>query len=136
MLEKLQAGSDVVIGVRNLDAKHKDVMRRVSSRMSNDLIRLLAVPGIRDTQCGFKGFTREAGEYLFSKQTIMGWGFDIEILALAQVQKYKLVTMDIHDWTDPKGESGLVGESQTGAMLRTLSELVRVRINLWRGVYK
>ena len=135
MLEKLEAGSDVVIGVRNLEAKHSDLMRRWSSKLSNILINLLAVPGIRDTQCGFKGFTRDSGSFLFEKQTIMGWGFDIELLAIAQMTHCKIVTMDIDDWTDPKGESGLVGESQFGAMMRTLGELVRVRINIWKGVY-
>ncbi len=136
MLDKLSTGSDVVIGVRNLETKHEDIMRKYSSKLSNVLIRLLAVPGVTDTQCGFKGFRAEAGKELFERQTILGWGFDIEILAMTQLFKYKLVSMRIDDWTDPKGESGLTGDSQIGAMVATLRELVRIRLNIWRGVYK
>lgn len=136
MIERLEAGADVVIGVRNLRIQHNDVMRRWSSRLSNLAIQVLAVPGVKDTQCGFKGFRADAAEKLFGTQTIMGWGFDIELLALAQRYKMQLVTMEIIDWTDPKGEQGLVGDSQIKAMVATLRELVRVRINMWRGIYK
>ena len=47
-------------------------------------MQLLAVPGIWDTQCGFKAFRGDVAERIFSRTTIDGWGFDIEVLALAR----------------------------------------------------
>lgn len=136
MVEKLRSGADIVIGTRDIKTVHETARRRISSRASNFLIQLLAVPGIKDTQCGFKGFKGSVAQRLFSQQQIMGWGFDIELLAMAQLFHYKIVPMHISDWSDPKGDSGLVGESQTAAMVKTLRELWKVRVNLWRKVYK
>lgn len=136
MLQRLEGGADLVIGVRDIKSMHEGLARSLSSRFSNMLIRVMAVAGISDTQCGFKGFTKEVGEQLFDLQTTKGWGFDIELLAIAQRRKYKIVPQKIDDWSDPKGDQGLSGDSQLGAMIRTLRELVQIRINIWRGIYK
>jgi len=53
-------------------------------------VQIAAVPGIWDTQCGFKAFRAEAAEKIFSQTTIDRWGFDIEVLALAQRLNYKI----------------------------------------------
>ncbi len=136
MLEYLEAGSDVVIGVRNIKSMHDTFVRRVSSIISNALIQFLAAPGIKDTQCGFKGFTAEAAERIFKQQRVFGWGFDFEVIAMARKFKYKLSIVKIDDWSDPKGDAGLVGDSQLGAMVKTLRELAVVRMNVWRRLYK
>jgi dolichyl-phosphate beta-glucosyltransferase len=60
------------------------VYRHIMGRVFNQLVRWLAVSGIHDTQCGFKSFSREAAQRVFPLQTIDGWGFDVEILYIAQ----------------------------------------------------
>ena len=136
MLERLQGEDDICIGVRNINLMHDTLLRRWSSRLSNMLIQALVAPGISDTQCGFKGFKADAAERIFSQLRIFGWGFDFEVLAMARVFKYRISTIKINDWADPKGEHGLSGESQTVVMLKTLKELFKVRINLIKGVYR
>ena len=108
----------------------------MSSVLSNGLIQFLAAPGIRDTQCGFKGFSTEATERIFKQQRVFGWGFDFEVIAMARRFKYKIGIMKIDDWSDPKGDAGLVGDSQSVAMLKTLRELLVVRMNVFKRRYK
>ena len=63
-------------------------------------------------------------------------GFDFEVIAMARRFKYKIGIMKIDDWSDPKGDAGLVGDSQSVAMLKTLRELLVVRINVFKRRYK
>lgn len=87
-LKTFQHGADVVIGSRVLDRstikraqpKHREAMGRVFSRA----VQATVFKGIDDTQCGFKGFTAEAAEKIFSKAKINGFSFDVEILYLAK----------------------------------------------------
>ena len=59
------------------------VYRHLMGRVFNFLVRVLAVPGIQDTQCGFKMFTREAAQLVFPLQRLDGWSFDVEVLYIA-----------------------------------------------------
>jgi dolichyl-phosphate beta-glucosyltransferase len=105
--------------------------------VSNGLIRVLAVPGIPDTQCGFKGFSRASAHKLFEPLETMHWGFDIEILVRARCEGYKIATMQISDWFDPKiGIMGLAGESDVQANLNTLKELLAISKKRFTGYYK
>jgi dolichyl-phosphate beta-glucosyltransferase len=56
----------------------------IIGRIFNLIVNTLAVPDVKDTQCGFKLFTRKAARELFSRQTVDGWAFDVEILYLAR----------------------------------------------------
>ena len=53
--------------------------KRISGQIGNAIVQLFAVPGIWDTQCGFKAFSAGAAEQIFARATIDGWGFDIEV---------------------------------------------------------
>jgi dolichyl-phosphate beta-glucosyltransferase len=64
--------------------------RHVTGRIFNTLIRILVLPHIHDTQCGFKMFRAEAAEDLFAHQTLMGWSFDVELLYVARKRGYKI----------------------------------------------
>lgn len=64
--------------------------RHIGGRLMNWLIQLLILPGLNDTQCGFKCFTRTAAQDLFAKQTLSGWSFDIELLFIARQRGYKI----------------------------------------------
>lgn len=131
----LEGGADVVIGVRDLTKIH-DGFRYYLSNMSNILIQLVLLPGIKDSQCGFKGFTRASAKTIFSRQTIMGWGFDMEVLKIAREHKYQVTEMPIDDWADPKLEDSLVGDSAVRVMLKTLRELWQIRVLSWRRKYR
>ncbi|MBU6389259.1 glycosyltransferase family 2 protein [Patescibacteria group bacterium] len=113
---------EVVIGSRYL---HKDSIkikqswkRRVLSRAGNFLIQLLALPGIKDTQCGFKLFSSEAAGRIFSRQTMTGWSFDFELLAIAKQLGYVIKEVPV-DWFDAK-QSTLRASRAYSSSLRDL----------------
>jgi dolichyl-phosphate beta-glucosyltransferase len=99
-------------------------------RIGNFLIRLLAVPGIKDTQCGFKAFTEEAASKIFPQLTIKRWGFDIEILVLARLMGFRIKEVGVRWINDPNSKV------KASAYLEVLTELIKIRLNVWRKKYK
>lgn len=95
----LEAGADVAIGSRWLDPslqfQRQPLKRRIYSRAFNLYLRVLLGLPFRDTQCGFKAFTRRAAEIIFPKQQITRWGFDPEILYIARKMKLKTVEVPV-----------------------------------------
>ncbi len=71
--------------------------RHVGGRLMNWLIRVLALPDLQDTQCGFKSFSAQAAEDVFSRQQLDGWSFDVEVLYIAQQRGYRIAELPI-DW--------------------------------------
>jgi dolichyl-phosphate beta-glucosyltransferase len=104
--------------------------RHLMGRVFNFLVRLLAVPGIQDTQCGFKCFHREVAHDVLSVQTIDGWAFDVELLHIAQRRGYRIVEVPIH-WYYGEG-SRLSPLRDSWNMLR---EVLRIRRNGEAGLY-
>jgi dolichyl-phosphate beta-glucosyltransferase len=104
--------------------------RHLMGRVFNFLVRLLAVPGIQDTQCGFKCFRREVAHDVLSVQTIDGWAFDVELLHIAQRRGYRIVEVPIH-WYYGEG-SRLSPVRDSWNMLR---EVLRIRRNGEAGLY-
>lgn len=104
--------------------------RHLMGRVFNLLVRLLAVPDIQDTQCGFKCLRREAARDLFSVQKIDGWAFDVEILHIAQRRGYRLVEVPIHWYY---GEGSRVSPIRDS--LKMVVEVLRVRRNGRAGLY-
>lgn len=91
-------GADVVIGTRNLKTYRSSKLRSLYSSFGNWLYRLAGGIKVEDTQCGFKMFTASAAQLCFSKLTILGWGFDLEILAIAHYYKLKIKPIRIDDY--------------------------------------
>ena len=89
----------------------------------------MAIPGIWDTQCGFKAFSAKAAKEIFSKGLIDRWGFDIEALALARKFKYQLGIIPVYWINDPHSHVSLKG------YLNTFRELFKIKWNLIRGKY-
>lgn len=90
---------DIAIASRELPGAvryNEPTYRHVMGRVFNFLVRLLAVPDIQDTQCGFKMFTCEAALALFPLQRIDGWGFDVEVLYIAQQHGLHLIEVPIN----------------------------------------
>jgi dolichyl-phosphate beta-glucosyltransferase len=105
--------------------------RHLLGRVYNHLSRLLILPGIQDTQCGFKCFRGAVVHELFSRQTLGGWSFDVEILFIARRLGLSIVEVPI-SWSYTPGSKVSVIRSS----LRVFLELLTVRLNGWRGVYE
>lgn len=127
-------GYDVVIGSRytnpDLVKVHQPLYRIVLSRMSNLLIQLLAVRGIKDTQLGFKVFTSTAAKSIFPLVTILRWGFDMEVLTIARAKGYKIKEVGV-SWTEHGG-----GHVPLKAYLESLIDLLKIKLRSLSGKYK
>lgn len=104
--------------------------RHLVGRVFNTMVRLLTLPELDDTQCGFKCFTAKAAESLFPKMTITGWTFDVEILAIARKMKYRLIEIPISWYYHPGSKVRVWKDS-----LRMAQDLFLIRGNLRKGVY-
>ena len=104
--------------------------RHIVGRIYNGLIRILALPGLQDTQCGFKCFTGEVAEDLFQRQTLTGWSFDVEILFIARLLGYKVIEIPIHWYYNPHSKISVVRDS-----FKMGVDLLTIRLNAIRGVY-
>jgi hypothetical protein len=69
--------------------------RHLGGRLMNWLIQLSILPGLNDTQCGFKCFSHQVAKDLFENQTLDGWSFDIELLFIARQRGYKIIEVAI-----------------------------------------
>jgi dolichyl-phosphate beta-glucosyltransferase len=97
------ASADVVVGSREAAGARRfdePYHRHLMGRVFNRFVQLAAVHGIKDTQCGFKAFRREAADHLFGQQYVTGWGFDVEVLFLAQKFGYRLAEVGINWFFD------------------------------------
>jgi len=134
MMPYFEKGYGVVIG--SIAVKGKKVAkgsepfwRIIFGKMGNLFIQIMAVPGIHDTQRGFKIVTAQAAQDIFPRITIMHWGFDVEMLALARKFGHKIKEVPI-DWhNDPNSRVGLK------TYFEVLLETVKVRWNLITGKY-
>lgn len=135
LLQWIEKGYDVVIGSRYLDDSNivikQSFYRRSLGRVANLIIQVLAVWGIKDTQCGFKCFSRKASQEIFSRQTINGWGFDFETLAIAKKLGYQIKEVPV-SWYNVEGSR----VRPIKGALKTLIELLEIKWNLVRGKYK
>jgi dolichyl-phosphate beta-glucosyltransferase len=83
---------------------------------------MLVVKGIRDTQCGFKGFTAAAAENVFSKALIKGFGFDVEILYLAKLSGLKIKETPVEWYNDERSKVDPIKDP-----LRMFGEILKIR---------
>jgi len=99
LLDALRSGHDVAIGSRALAFSkvviHQRWYREYGGRLFNKLVQLLTLPGIKDTQCGFKCFTREAARKIFPNQTLDRWSFDVEILYIAKRSGLSIIEVPV-----------------------------------------
>ena len=133
LLHAVQNGADVAIGSREVAGARRigePAHRHLMGRVFNWLVRAIAVPGIEDTQCGFKAFRGQVARELFRQQRIDGWAFDVEVLFLAARRGYSIREVPITWRYDPSSRVSPVRD--TIAMMR---ELIAIRFNAMRGVY-
>lgn len=104
--------------------------RHLMGRVFNLVVRVLAVPGIQDTQCGFKCFRREVAHDLLAIQTIDGWAFDVELLHAALRRGYRLIEVPINWYY---GEDSRVSPIRDS--INMVIEVLRIRRNGRAGLY-
>jgi len=124
---------DVAIGSREAPGAiryNEPSYRHIGGRAINLAIRTLILPGLNDTQCGFKCFRAATTEDLFQKQTLMGWSFDIELLYLARRKKLRIREIPIHWYYDPDSKVSAVRDA-----LRMIGDIFRIHLNAMRGAY-
>lgn len=105
--------------------------RHIMGRVFNFIVKVIAVRGLNDTQCGFKCFKREIALEIFPMQTINGWSFDVELLFIAQQRGYKIVEVPI-TWIYKDQSKIKPLKNSIDMVLETL----RIRLNGWRGLYR
>jgi dolichyl-phosphate beta-glucosyltransferase len=130
----LAEGADVAIGSRRLARSdiqvHQPWLREVAGRTFSGLVSLVLLPGIHDSQCGFKAFRRGVAREIFGRQRLDGFGFDAEVLWLARRLGYRVAEVPIVWRDDRRSKLRLLRDS--GGMLLDLG---RVRVNAWMGRY-
>lgn len=124
----IAADLPIVIGVRDLWRTHRRMSRRLVATGGNLAVRALLLKGLSDTQCGFKMFRADVCQALFASSTVDGWGFDLEILAVARRMGYDIATLPIDDWSDPKPSEDGLGTDRIGrSAVEVFAELLRLR---------
>ena len=109
---------------------HEPYYRHFTGRVFNTLIRLLVLPGLQDTQCGFKCIRAEVARDIFRYQTLTGWAFDVELLYIARHHGYQVVEIPIDWYFNADSKISVLRDSQ-----RMFLDLLLIRRNARRGLY-
>jgi len=135
LLEALKKGADVAIGSRAKDDPEVVVKaqlhRKYIGNTFNLIVQKLLLPGIQDTQCGFKLFKRDVAQDIFSVARLNGYAFDVELLYIARLRNYVIAEMAIN-WTNAEGSKVNVLTDSP----RMLLEVLRITIGAWSGTYR
>ncbi len=105
--------------------------RHIGGRAVNLMIRLLALPGFHDTQCGFKCFRADIAEQLFPLQTLTGWSFDIELLYIARKRGYRIIELPIPWFFNPESKLNVVQDA-----LKMGRDILGIHLKNMRGLYE
>lgn len=125
---------DIVVGERNVHTADPSlsppVMRRVAGRVYSWLARGIVNTGIADTQCGLKVFRGDVARAIFSRTTVDGFGFDVEVIHIARVNGFRIerIAVDLHQHEGSRVK--LLRDST-----RMLMELIRIRAKDLRRFY-
>lgn len=126
---------EVVIGSRYCKggklAHPQPLTRIIGGRVLNAIIQLLAVRGIKDTQCGFKLFQKKAAQEIYKRETFDRFSFDIEVLAIARKIGFRTKEVGITWYDDPHSTVNPIKDG-----LRMIKDSWIVRKNITMGKYK
>ncbi len=127
VLAEALRGAPIAIGSRALAdsnvAVHQPKYREAMGRVFNSIVQGLAVPGVRDTQCGFKLFRADVGQALFRAATIEGFAFDVEVLHLAQRRGLAIAEVPVTWRNDERSRVSPIRDS-----LRMFRDVVTIRL--------
>jgi hypothetical protein len=127
---------DCDIAIASREAKgakryNEPLYRYLIGRVFNFFVRILVLPGLKDTQCGFKCFRGEIVESLFNRQTMGSWVFDVELLAIASQLGYTIREVPIHWHFGPRSRMRIYVDAAN--MFR---DLLKIRSNIRKKLYK
>ena len=128
-----QTNADIVIGSREAPGAvryNEPAYRHFIGRIFNAMVRTAALPGLQDSQCGFKLFSARCADDVFQKQTLTGMSFDVEVLFIARRLGYSIIEIPVPWYFNPDSRVRLVDDS-----LRMGADLLVIRRNAARGVY-
>lgn len=131
LIKALESGADIAIGSRRLatsQVEPQPAHRRLMGAVFSFLVRTLAVPGIRDSQCGFKCYRHEVAKRLADLQKLPGFSFDVEHLFLARRMGWRIAEVGVR-WVDAPGTK----VKPIRDSWRMLRDLLRIR-HLHRGL--
>ena len=127
------AGVDVAIASREARGAvryDEPPYRHIVGRVFYFLVQFAALPGVQDSQCGFKCFRGAVADELFRLQTITGWTFDVELLFIARRRGYRIAEVPIAWYYNPQTKMRVMGAS-----FKMFSDLWTIRKNGWTGKY-
>ena len=110
---------------------HEPAYRHLGGRLINLMIRLLALPDLQDTQCGFKCLRDEVAKDLFGSLSLTGWSFDIEMLYLARLKGYRIVEVPIPWYFNTDSKVNPLKDSAKMAL-----DILKMRWHVRRGSYR
>ena len=124
---------DIAIGSREAPGAiryNEPQYRHLGGRAVNTMIRVLALPGLQDTQCGFKCFSASVADELFRLQTLTGWSFDIELLYIARRRGYRIVEVPIPWYFNPESKLNVVKDA-----IKMGTDILTIHLNQLKGRY-
>ncbi|MEA3254637.1 MAG: dolichyl-phosphate beta-glucosyltransferase [Candidatus Altiarchaeota archaeon] len=134
LLKYLEEGYEVTIGSRDLPDSdirlRQPFYREFSGKIFNRIARSITLLGIRDTQCGFKCFKKDAAKTIFSRQRLDGFSFDVETLYIAKKRGYKIKEVPVV-WINSNPSSVSLGRDS----IQMLIDLLKIRMNECMGRY-
>jgi glycosyltransferase involved in cell wall biosynthesis len=134
LFDAIANGADIAIGSRwlraELQTERQSLQRQLFGRAFNLALRILLGVRFKDTQCGFKAFNRRAVEAVFWQQQIERWGFDPELIFLAQRKGLSVVEIPVQ-WAHEEG--GSINPLRDG--IRMVLDILRIRWNWVSGKY-
>lgn len=126
LLAELEAGADVAIASRQLPDSvltvHQPWYREVAGRMFGWINQIILLPGIPDSQCGFKAFRREAAHEILSHQKLSGWAFDAELMFIARKLGLKIAQVPVTWTNDPNSKVKMLRDG-----FKMVMDLFRIR---------
>jgi dolichyl-phosphate beta-glucosyltransferase len=133
LMNALDTGADIAIGSRAVAGArievHQPAYREAMGRLFNGLVQLLLLPGLKDTQCGFKLFSAAAAEEAFGACRLDGFSFDVEALYVARRRGRRIAELPIV-WRNDEATRVSLGGGGAAFV-----DLLRIRLLAWRGVY-
>jgi len=134
LISWLKKGYDIAIGSRALKESHIQIhqpwYRELAGRIFNLFVQAMAVPGIKDTQCGFKCFTQKAALEICERQKIEKFSFDVEMLYIGRKLGYKIKEVPICWFNNPHTKVNFLKDGY-----RMCLDLIRIRLNELKGMY-
>jgi dolichyl-phosphate beta-glucosyltransferase len=134
LFREIENGADVAFGSRWLIAKmqteRQSVLRQIAGRLYNVFMRVLLGLPYKDTQCGFKAFSRKAVDTIFPRQRIERWGFDVELLFLARKFRLNIVEVPVEWAHDDRSKINPLVDG-----IKMFGEMISIRWNAITGKY-